>query len=40
MRGQKVLSELAAAVAAVIGLAAEVVAAVVQVDADVAAPRC
>lgn len=40
--GQKVLSAMAAAVAAVVGLVAEVVAAaaVVQVDADVAAPHC
>lgn len=40
LRGQKVLSEEAAAVAAVIGLVAEVVAAAAQVDADVAAPHC
>lgn len=42
LRGQKVLSEVAAAVAAAaVGLVAEVVAAVaVQVDADAAAPHC
>ena len=48
LRGQRVLSEVAAAAAAVaaaavvavVGLVAEVVAAAVQVDADVAAPRC
>lgn len=42
LRGQKVLSEVAAAVAAAVDLVAEVVAAVVvvQVDADVAAPHC
>lgn len=42
LRGQKVLSEVAVAVAAAVGLVAEVVAAVVvvQVDADVAAPHC
>lgn len=42
LKGQRVLSEVAAAAvaAAAVGLAAEVVAAVVQVDADVAAPHC
>lgn len=43
LRVQKVLSEVAAAVAAAVGLVAEVVAAavvVVQVDADVAALHC
>lgn len=40
LRGQRILSEVAAAVAAVDGLVAEIVAAVVQVDADVAAPHC
>lgn len=42
MRGQKVLSEVAAGVAAAVGLVAEVAAAaaVVQVDADVAALHC
>lgn len=41
LKGQRVLSEVAAAVvAAAVGLAVEVVAAVVQVDADVAAPHC
>lgn len=40
-REQRVLSEVVAAVAAaVVGLGAEAAAAVVQVDADVAAPRC
>lgn len=36
LRGQKVLSEVAAAT----DLLIEVVAAVVQIDADVVAPRC
>lgn len=43
LRGQRVLSEVAAAVAAAVGLVAEVVAAavvVVQADADVAALHC
>lgn len=34
------MSEVAAVVVAAAGLAAEVVAAVAEVDADVAAPRC
>lgn len=40
LTGQRVLSEVAAVVVAAVGLVAEVVAAVVQVDADVAAPHC
>lgn len=40
LRGQRILSEVAAAVAAVVGLVAEIVAAVAQVDVDVAALHC
>ena len=40
LRIQKVLSEVVAAVAAAVGLVAEAVAAVVQVDADVAVLHC
>lgn len=41
LKGLRVLSELSAAVAAAAGLVAEnFAAAVVQVDADVAAPHC
>lgn len=40
LKGQRVLSEGAAVAVAAVGLVAEVVAAVVEVDADVAAPRC
>lgn len=39
LRGQRVLSEVAAVVVAAVGLVTEVAAAVVQVDVDVAAPH-